>query len=229
MPDWTKRQRFPRYELQLPVLYRLTDTPQVKAGIGRMRNLSEGGACLELHERLAPSTRLALILRTDQGAIEAKAEVVWVQNQGPPEQGVLHGVCFTHLTPEHHQALLKLFPQRIPRQEGTRLAVDLPVVCRIKGALAPPLQGRVGNISRGGLLLLLPHALPVSTGLEVTLPAAEGPLLVEGTIAWVDPPEAQRLGEPIRHGLRFTPESWAKRLAIGLYLAALLRSPGAGT
>lgn len=53
MSDWAALRRFPRYPIQLPVLYKLKG-PALQTGVGWTRNLSEGGAWLELAERLPP-------------------------------------------------------------------------------------------------------------------------------------------------------------------------------
>lgn len=110
MQEWSATRRFPRYELRFPVFYKLKSQPLAPHKLGRTRNLSEGGACLELPERLAPATLLAVILRTAQENIQAEAEVIWVRDSLPRPGGV-HGVSFTQLHPEHHQALRGLLPQ----------------------------------------------------------------------------------------------------------------------
>jgi len=86
----------------------------------------------------------------------------------------------------------------------------------------PPRQGRTGDISRAGLLLRLPEALPSDTDLEVTLQTSQGPLTAEGTIVWVEKEEARTPGGLIRHGFRFTNIGWSSELALGHLLAGRL-------
>jgi len=62
----------------LPVFFRPNGVPAAKVGESRTCSLSEGGACLELAEPLAPATPLSLALLTDQGLFRLEAEVVWV-------------------------------------------------------------------------------------------------------------------------------------------------------
>jgi len=218
------KQRFPRYQLEFPVLYRVEGPQLTKHGTGQMRNLSEGGACLELFEQLPPETPLVLIVRTDQGALEAEAKVVWVGEPSPHEQKVLHGISFIRRKPEQYQALLDLFPQEQRARWGMcRLPLNLSVTCRIMGASGPLLHGEAEDISRGGLLLRLPQALPLSTNLEITLPAPEEPLTLEGAIVWVEPLEATRPKELVRHGLRFTKAGFEQDLPLSLFIAECRR------
>ncbi len=220
MPDGSAQRRFPRYTIVLPVLYDVHSSEPTRSGVGWTSNLSEGGACLELAERLDLSTSLTVVLRTYEGEIELKAEVVWTAEGGATEGGIFHGVAFTHIPPDQHRALRELIRTKGQvRSAGVRLPVELTVLCRRKGNADAPIQGRTGDISRAGLLLRLPQALPAGTELEVTLQTSQGPLTAEGTIIWVVPSEAQTPGELIRHGFRFSNMSWSSELALG-YLRA---------
>ena len=58
MPDWLGQRHFPRYPIVVAALYTLEGPPPESTGAGWTRNLSEGGACLELTERLEHSTSL---------------------------------------------------------------------------------------------------------------------------------------------------------------------------
>lgn len=219
MPERSQRQ-FPRYPIKLPVLYRVTDPAPVRAGVGWTRDLSEEGACLELAERLGPSSRLGVFLRTDKGGLELEAEVVWAGGPVPAGEGVLHGVTFTPLSPEQLAALRDLLLQKgQTRQAGVRLPLEFSVSCELKGDPSRPFQGRTADVSRAGLLLCLPQVVPPNTVLVISLPTARGPVAGEGVIVWVEPQETQRPGELIRHGFRFTDIGWASELALGLLLA----------
>lgn len=46
-----------------------------------------------------------------------------------------------------------------------------------------------------------------------------GPLNTEGTVIWADPPERQKPGELIAHGLRFSNFRWSISLALSVVLA----------
>lgn len=219
MVEWAVRRRFPRFPIKLPILYK-KKAPPVRAGVGWTRDLSEGGACLELAEPLPLGTHLSVIFQTDKGGIVVDAEVVWVSRQETAGGGAVHGVAFTQLAPEEHQALANLlvFKGQV-RQAGVRLPAEFPVTCQRKGKQDPPLQGRTGDASRAGLLLRLPEALQPGTELEISLPTARGPVAAEGVIVWVEPAETRTPGALIRHGLKFTEIGWASELALGLLLA----------
>ncbi len=226
MPDWTVKRQLPRYSIQLPVLHQPRAPAAGGKGVGWTHNLSEGGACVELDERLPVPSPLRLRLQTEGGAIEVEAEVVWeVEAQGaeeadPAERGILHGVAFSPLAPDQLQALRTLLASEAEeRRAGVRLPLDLAVTCEAKGAGGSPVQGRTENMSRGGLLLRLSQVLPSGTVLELTLHPADGPVTAEGEIVWVEPPEKRTPSEPIRHGLRFTALGWSRSLSLALLLA----------
>ncbi len=226
MPEWKVKRQLPRYPIQLPVLHQPGATAAGGKGVGWTRNLSEGGACVELDERLPIPSPLNLHLQTERGAIEVEAEVVWeVEAEGeggadPAERGILHGVAFTRLAPDQLQALRTLLvPEAEERRAGVRLPLDLAVTCEAKGAGGSPVQGRTENMSRGGLLLRLSQVLPSGTVWELTLHPADGPVTAEGEIVWVEPPEKRIPGEPVRHGLRFTALGWSRSLSLALLLA----------
>ena len=219
MSQWSVLRRFPRYAIQLPLFFR-TGAAQQKAGVGWTRDISEGGARLELAERLPSRTPLQLIVRTDEGAIELEAEVVWVREAGVGEGGALHGVGFIQIPPGELEALRALIHAKGQvRQAGVRLPLELPVTCRRKGRGGLPVGGVTGNISRGGILLCLPEVLPADTVLEITLHTPKGPLTAWGARVWVDPPERRTPGELIRQGIQFLALDGSTTLSLGLCLA----------
>ncbi len=228
-PDAPKRRQFARYPIQLPVLYDAMSRGSTGRRAGWTRNLSEGGACLELDERLPVPSLLHIYLQMDRGAIEIEAQVVWeVKGRGHGEGGggILHGVAFTHLAPNKLQTLRDLFLSHgQERRAGIRLPLDLPVTCQPKNSAAGPLQGRIGNVSRGGLLLRLFHVLPPGTVLNLTLDRPHGRVTAEGEILWVESPESQTSGRPIRHGLRFTAIGWSRSLSLALLMTESARAP----
>lgn len=220
MPEASDRRQFARYLIQLPLLHKAGRPAPLKVGVGWTKNLSVGGACVELAERLQAETPLRTRLQTDQGAIDVEAHVVWAGDPAPTGGGILHGVTFAEIAPEQLQALQALLLSKGEmRQAGVRLPLELSVTCQPKGQAGPPLQGQTGNLSRGGLLLRLPQALAPETVVELTLHTPHGPLTAEGTVVWVQPPDQGTPGEPIRHGVRFTALGWSTTLSLGLVLA----------
>jgi hypothetical protein len=222
MPASMGQRRFHRYPIHLPLLHKPRAPAPTRAGVGWTRNLSEGGACVELAERLQPQLPFRVRLRTDRGAIEVEAQVVWAGEPGRAGGGVLHGVIFTQVSPEQHQALRDLVYRKGDRgHAGVRLPFEVSVTCQRKGQPGLPLQGWTGDISPGGLLLRLPQGLSPGTLLELTLYTPNGPLTVGGTVVWAEPSQRRTPEEPIRHGLRFTSLGWSASLSLGLLLTVL--------
>jgi hypothetical protein len=220
MPNWVKQRQSPRYLVQLPLLHQAKAPASSRVGVGWTRDLSEGGACLELTERFRPSMLLRVRLQTDGGPIELGARVVWAREPTAPRGGTLHGVAFTQVASDDRQALRDLIISKGQmREAGVRLPLHLSVTCRPKGQRGVALQGRTGNMSRGGLLVYLPQSLPPGTDLELTLHTPQGPLTAEGEIVWVEPPERRTPGEPIRQGCRLTARGWSTALSLGLLFA----------
>jgi len=217
-------QQFIRYPIQLPVVYQGTNGTNHGTQIGWTRNLSEGGACLQLPERLQPRTSLWLYLKTDGESISAMARVVWSENGavGP----ILHGVVFTRLAPLARQTLRDLiYLNGQVRPAGVRLPMDLAVTCRCKGQARSPVLGRTEDLSRGGLLLRLPQPMPLGTELVVTLHTPNEPLTLEGTIVWVEPRRGRPQDEMIRHGFQLTAVSFALSLTLARFMTMLPKEP----
>ncbi len=211
-----------RYPIQLPLLYWPMTGPQTRARAGWTHELSDEGATVELAERVAPETILRVRIQTDRGPIEAEGQVVWFADSAPASVENYHGLVFTQIAPSHLQALRDLLlPLSMVAHAGMRLAVDLPATCKPKGAGGRPLQGRAGDVSRGGLLLRLPTDLALGTEMEITLHTDNGPITLEGAVVWAHKPEEGKAGASIDHGVRFTSPTWSISLALGFLLGEL--------
>ena len=222
MSEWPAQRRFPRQPIHLPVLHDATSPGSTGRRAGWTRDLSEGGACLELGERLPMPGLIHIQLQTDRGAIEVEAQVVWetgAREEAKGEGWILHGVAFTRLSPDQLQALRDLLlSQDQDRRLGVRLPIDVPVTCQPADPTTPPLHGRTGDVSRGGLLLRLSQVLPPGTALKLALDRPNGRVTAEGEIVWVESPESRTPGEPIRHGVRFTALGWSRSLSLALLM-----------
>lgn len=209
-----------RYPIQLPLLYwRRKSGARTRAGAGWTRELGEGGVTAELPERLEAETQLRVRIQTDRGPIEMEAKVAWI---GASTLDVEHcyGLAFTQVSPDQLQALRDLLlPLTMVAHVGMRLAMELPVTCRLKSAGSPLLTGRTSEVSRGGMSLRLPQTVSPGTVLEVTLHSDNGPLSLEGAVVWAQPPDGQPSDALIDHGLRFTSPTWSVSLALGFLLA----------
>ena len=220
----TEKRRYPRYSIRLPLLHQAKLSGADRAEMGWTHNIGEGGACVELTERLQPQGPIRIRLQTAKGAIELEARAIWSREAGSPGGGILHGMAFSEIAPEQRGSLRELLLSQGPvRHAGVRWPLDVSVTCRLQGQWRPPIEGRTGDISRGGLMLRLPEAVPPGTKLEVTLHAPQEPLLVFGEVVWAEAPERQLPGNLISHGLRFTSLGPSLSKALGFLLAEPLR------
>jgi CheY-like chemotaxis protein len=90
------------------------------------------------------------------------------------------------------------------RRRHPRHLAEVPVSCFIRGHLskASELQGKTGNVSLGGLLLLLPETLAPGTPLQLGLGLPNGPITARGTVMWRDP---KPIGQgKFHHGVRLS-------------------------
>jgi len=220
MTQKSRRAQSSRYPIQLPLLYWKKSGARTRVGSGWTRELGEGGFTAELAERVEVETLLRVRLQTDRGPIETEAKIVWIGASTPAGAENYYGLTFTHIAPAQLQALRDLIlPLSMVAHAGMRLAMDLPVTCRVKNAGGPPLKGQTGEISRGGMQLRLPRAIVPGSVLELTLHSSNGPLALEGAIVWTQASEERKPDELIDHGLRFTSSTWSVSLALGFLLA----------
>jgi PilZ domain-containing protein len=217
--DWLGRRKHARYPIVVPILYALDGSDAVMESAGWTRDLGEGGACLELPERLEVSALIRALLRTDQGSIEIHGQVIWAE--GPLQTGgILHGVSFSRMVSAQHQAVQGLLlRRRMVWRAVVRIPVQLHVIYQLKGQPRSLHQGQTENVSRRGLLLGLPLVYSPGTALVVTLHTPHGHLTAEGTIVRVEPLDAQTPGKPIRHGFHFTDISHATQTTLARVLA----------
>ncbi|MFQ5839125.1 MAG: PilZ domain-containing protein [Candidatus Methylomirabilales bacterium] len=204
-PQHLSKRRFPRFPIQLPVLFRRQgegDGP--RAGLGRSRDLSEGGLCLEFDYAYPPGTTLALAIRGAGTSIEAAARVVWT-GVASPSGAIPHGMQFVHLAPEQYDALRQLFPRSgAIRRGAVRVPVELAVWCQPCDGDEPPLMGRTVDLSRTGAQVVLDRALPIRSEVELSLAIPHGDIQQRAQVQWVQPSEAGG----VHHGLHFLEPNW---------------------
>ena len=94
------RRKYLRHPLVLSIIYKRPDSEETERGVGWTRNLSEGGACLELRDPLPEATPLRVGLQTDQGSLWMDAEVVWAGRSVGLVEGIPHGIAFVQVTAE---------------------------------------------------------------------------------------------------------------------------------
>jgi len=225
MPGSEHRRKHPRHPVVLSIVYQRAGSGEAGRGVGWTRNLSEGGACLDLGEALPRGAALRVALQADQPPLWMDAEVVWAGRAGEVTDGIPHGIAFVQVTAEQARALSGIVG-RLGRLRGVAVRVPLrhPVACRVTGDAVPPLQGETGDISRSGLSVSLPGRLPEAGEIEVTLPTREGPLTLRARVAWVDPAGGGS-GEGVQHGLAFGPLNWEDEVSLGLLVAEAGEEP----
>jgi hypothetical protein len=215
-----EKRRHPRYSIRLPLLHKAESSGADRAEMGWTHNMGEGGACVELAERLQPQGPIRVRLQTAKGAIELETKLIWSRQTDSAGGGILHGMAFLQIAPEQLEHFRELLlSEGSVRHAGVRWPLEISVTCQPQDQLGPPVQGRTGDIGRGGLLLRLPEALPPGTRLEVTLHAPQEPLTVSGEVVWVEAAERRTPGELIGHGLRFTSLGRSLSTALGSLLA----------
>lgn len=96
--------------------------------------------------------------------------------------------------------------QPAERRQYARFQAFLPARCRVHGPEGEPLEleGKTRNLGEGGVLLLLPRALPHRIPLTVELATQTGLTGRSGVVVWVGKPELTDLGWTlIPHGIGF--------------------------
>ena len=131
MPEPSLGERFSRYAMTLPVIYRLVGGPDQKSRAGWTRDLSERGAWLELPELLPQETRLEIRVRAPDNTVDVGARVAWRRDEPAGDGVFVHGVAFTGVTPAQSHALQGLFARQKQRTMA-RAYRTLTVSCRVR-------------------------------------------------------------------------------------------------
>ena len=211
-----------RYDACLPVVCRaMARTEEAPLSlIGTTRNVSLGGLQAEL-PAAPPEGAVEILLRVGERAVTAQGRLAWAH---PVPEGTRCGFAFIGMEAEHAAVWEAFLAQQggpTPRLHG-RLAMDLPITCRLRRRPGLDLPGRLGNVSDGGMLVRLPAPLETGQEMDVTLLTAETPLVVSAAVAWGDRAPLPDGGDLIRHGLRFLPPVAEGPLRQDLFLARAL-------
>lgn len=221
--QWSPQRRHARYALTLTAIYRV-HAPSGEAlphpRPGETADVSEGGACLLLPERLAPTTPLDLMLRGEVAHYVFRATVVWAGEGAAP---IAHGVRLEALAHPDQLAWERLLFEQQQRgsERAGRLVVDLPAHCLV-GGTATPLPGDVQNLGAGGLMIRLPELLPVGAEVTVTIRSPLQALTLPGRVAWAQ----ARPGERPAHGVAFSDPAAGREALHQVVLAEFLLRMG---
>src|SRR3970040_905018 len=157
-----EKRQDPRLPLRMPVRCEGWAFPSHRT-LGFTRNVSRSGLLLEAPQVMAQGATTHLRMLTGTRIAYAEAVVVWTSEMSPGRMGFR----FTTMSPADAFAwgeLLAFQGGPTPRS-SLRIPIDLEVTCHV-----PPgtrLQGRVENLSDGGLLVVLPQAVPPRTRVSV--------------------------------------------------------------
>ncbi len=208
-----EKRQDPRLPLRMPVRCEGWAFPSHRT-LGFTRNVSRSGLLLEAPQVMAQGATTHLRMLTGTRIAYAEAVVVWTSEISPGRMGFR----FTQMSPADAFAwgeLLAFQGGPTPRS-SLRIPIDLEVTCHV-----PPgtrLQGRVENLSDGGLLVVLPQAVPPRTRVSVAGPAWLVLPPVEAEVVWTR--DRFHKGGAL-HGLRVLADEAGKEL---FTIGAILRS-----
>lgn len=210
-----------RFAIRVPVVYtRLDQEGPGQTGVGWTEDLGERGTCLKLSTALHLGWRLGLVIFTEPDVVEAEANVIWVR-AGGQRKFCYHGVEFIHITPAYYEALMKALPPKksVQRRAFRRFPLKLPVFCQVARVNTPQLEGQIGDISRAGVMILLPQQVPPRTRVDITFchPRAEQ---VRGKVRWVA--SSKDASGMFRHGIEFV----RGPLSVQVFLSLFSGDPG---
>lgn len=190
-----------RYAMNVRVRYRRDAERTYRPEGGWTRDLSARGAWVELPERVAAGSTLAIALGTPEGDLPLFAHVAWTCAE-LRDAPYLHGLRFTGVTPEHRQRLRTLLAHDTPRVP-VRLYCALAATCHRKDNGCPAVPGAIRDLGDSGACLRLPERLSPGTAVRMSAPTRYGPIAAEAKVVWADPPGRLPRGASYRHGLRF--------------------------
>ena len=102
-----EKRKFVRIGWPIVIQYRVLEEPSTQDQIVG-RNISEGGVCFTVYERLTKWTKLDMQIHVpfDSMPIFAKGKVVWIKKLGEEHSKTFDaGVIFTEIEPKEHKRL----------------------------------------------------------------------------------------------------------------------------
>ena len=209
-----------RYALNLRVRYRRVAERSYRPEHGWIRDLNTRGAWVELPERIAARTALAIALDTPAGELPLVAHVAWTC-PGLRDAPYLHGFRFTGVTPARRDRLRALVTSET-RRAPVRLYCRLAATCQQHGIACPPVPGTIRDVGDSGACVRLPDRVPPGTVVRLSSLTPYGPIAADTEVVWADPPSRLPRGASYRHGLRFLRLDPASDLPLRVLLEGLL-------
>ena len=192
---------FTRYALNLRVRYRRVAERSYRPEHGWIRDLNTRGAWVELPERIAARSALAIELDTPAGELPLVAHVAWTC-PGLRDAPYLHGLRFTGVTSARRDRLRALLAHETPRVP-VRLYCSLSATCQHNGIARPPVPGKIRDLGDSGACVRLSDRVPPGTAVRINTHTPYGPITADTEVVWADPPARIPHGASYRHGLRF--------------------------
>jgi len=201
MEEHLLRDHMTRYATDVRVRYRRPGESTYRREGGRTRNLNLRGAWVELPERVAAQSTLAIALETPAGDVSLVAHVAWTC----PEVHTtpfLHGLRFSGVTPDCRDRMRTILAYKNPVRP-VRLYCGLAGTCQTKGVACPAVPSAIRDLSDRGAGLRISE--PVAPGTEVGLRIATpyGRIAADAQVVWAEEPAPLLHGAWYRHGLRF--------------------------
>ncbi|MCI0370115.1 MAG: PilZ domain-containing protein [candidate division NC10 bacterium] len=226
-PEGGVREPSPRFLVALPAKVTVADHPV--PGAHRVftavtANISDGGMALDLQEALPPWTPVEVQVEAAGGTVVLEAVVLWHEDLSRlrGSSGIRHGFMLSQIPPGARQGwdgLLKGLGHVTPStRRHTRFPLDARAVCALEGRGGAHLEGRVENVSCGGLGLLLPERLPAGTGLELEVLTRGEHLRMAGRVVWSSPLPVRTGGPAFRHGVEREAGDWPHDFVLDMYL-----------
>ncbi len=204
MMNQTENRQDPRLTLRLPVRCESVAVPGYRT-LGLTSNVSRNGLLVEVPQLVPRGTPTNLRVLTGDRIACAEAVVVWTAENSSSRMGLkLTGMAEADSLA--WEDLLDFQGGPTPRT-SLRVSIDLEVTC-----LIPPdtsLPGRIENVSEGGLMVVLPRAMPPGTRFGVAGPAWLLQTPVEAEVVWTS---AWAERDRVPHGLRVLAKEKGKEL-----------------
>jgi hypothetical protein len=190
-----------RYAINVRVRYRRVAERRYRPEGGWTRDLNARGAWVELPERVAPGSALAIILDTPEGDLRLVAHVTWTC-PGLRDAPYLHGLRFTGITPDLRRRLRTLIAHEKP-PVPIRLYCTLAATCHLKDNGCPAVPGAIRDLGDSGVCVRLPQRMSPGTAVRISVPTLYGVIAADAQVVWADPPGRLPQGASYRHGFRF--------------------------
>ncbi|MFQ5989732.1 MAG: PilZ domain-containing protein [Candidatus Methylomirabilales bacterium] len=206
----------PRFQLRMPVVCESPAHRDYRT-LGLTQNVSQSGLLVEAAQPLPQGTSTDLRMLAGGVITRADAVVVWMADNASGRMGMQ----FTRMTEANSVAWERLLATQAAQgiRTSLRIPIDLEVTCVVPEGTR--LRGRAENLSDGGMMVVLPQAVPPQTRVSLEIPLWLVLPAMEAQVVWMG---AKAEVPDVAHGLRFLTEERGKELfLIGTLLRRFLQ------